>query len=284
MKLLVDQLLDKIVATMQYLDLANWQKVFRYPIPERVFACLFLLVFTFGINFAQPNAPLFDQANQAYENKKFAEASELYESILATGDFSVELYYNLGNSYYRNSELGKAILNYERALRLQPADSDIQHNLAVAQQQLVDDFSTVDSFFLNRWWNNVANSLSSSAWSIIGLVILWLGIGGLILWQIGKVREQRKRGFFAGGILLLISMIPFSLALTQQANETDSKTAIILEKEITLHSAPDAESTEILQLHEGSKVKLLDDLGEWYKVRLVNGEQGWLPKGGFEKV
>lgn len=249
------------------------------------FLLLTLILIVIGQSLmAQSGGAVFEQANKSYENKKYREAAELYESILLTGEFSSELYYNLGNSYYRSNQLGKAILNYERALQLAPSDGDIQHNLKVAKHELVDNFGIVEPFFLRKWWFNAADSLSSSAWAIIGLLFLWAGIAGLILWLIGKERTQRKKGFFIGGILLLVSALPFLLAVSRKNNEVNSQAAIVLQKEITLRSAPDKESTEVVLIHEGSKVALLDNIGDWYKVRLSNGEQGWLPESGFEKI
>ncbi|MEL7020142.1 MAG: tetratricopeptide repeat protein, partial [Bacteroidota bacterium] len=241
-------------------------------------------VISLGIGFAQPNAPLFDQANKAYENKAYAEAIQLYESILAQQMFSASLYYNLGNSYYRSNELGKAILNYERALRLHPSDADIQHNLKVAKRQLVDDFGEIDAFFLNRWWSGVANRLSSTVWATLGLLLLWLAVGGAITWLLAQQRGQRKRGFLIGTGMLILGLLSFLLANSRYDNEQDSEMAIVMKQQIVVRAAPDADSAPILEMHEGSKVRLLDQLGKWYKVRLTNGEQGWLSEDSLEKV
>ncbi|MEM9823866.1 MAG: tetratricopeptide repeat protein [Bacteroidota bacterium] len=226
----------------------------------------------------------FKKANDAYAAKQYTEAIQAYEAILQEGWYSVELYYNLGNSYYKTQQIGRAILNYERGLYLAPSDEDLRHNLLLVENELVDDFSLIPTFFLSRWWDQAVRMASTSTWAFSGLLLLWLGIGGLVLWILGQDRTQKKRGFFIGIALLLLSVLPFALAIGKASLDQDSRIAILLEKEFALRSAPDQESSEILLLHEGLKLSILDEIGAWYKVRLSNGEEGWLPKTAIERV
>ncbi|MEL6638664.1 MAG: tetratricopeptide repeat protein [Bacteroidota bacterium] len=217
-------------------------------------------------------------ANAAYRSGKYAEAITGYRSLLSAGYRSADLYYNLGSSYLKNRELGPAILYLERARLLAPSDPDIQHNLELARQQLTDDISEVPSFFLSRWWEQWALAASATFWSVLGLLLVWLGLAGLGLWQIGRERAWRKKGFLWGLPLLLLGIVPLLLGFSRVQMIEDSPFAIIQAAKTTLYTAPDTASEALFPLHEGTKVALLDRIGEWYKVRLLNGDQGWLSR------
>lgn len=223
-------------------------------------------------------------ANDAFQSKQYKSAVEMFETLREDGYSSAILYYNLGNSYYRLDDLALAILNYERALLLKPHDRDTRHNLEVARQQLQDDLEVLPEFFLWRWWRGLAFTFSSTLWSVIGIGLLWLGIAGLVLWLFAKEREQKVKGFVAGLTLLTLCILPFSLATSRINMQESSRMAILMTSEAVLRSAPDSESTEILTIHEGLKVDLLDQISDWYKVRLQNGEEGWLPQSTVEEI
>ena len=223
-------------------------------------------------------------ANDAFQSKQYQSAVEMYEALRGEGLSSAVLYYNLGNSYYRLGALAPAILNYERALLLRPRDRDTRHNLEVARAQLQDELEVLPEFFLLRWWRGLAFAFSATAWSVIGLLLLWLGIGGLVMWLFAGDRRQKVRGFVAGLILLTLCLLPFTLAFSRISLQQHSRTAIVMAPEIELRSAPDPESAEVLTIHEGLKVDLLDQISDWYKVRLQNGEEGWLPQTVVEEI
>jgi len=227
---------------------------------------------------------LWTEANAAYQAKDYTKAIEKYESILASSNYSDELHYNLGNSYYKNKQMGHAILNYERALVLSPRDADIQHNLNLARLELEDDIEELPPFFLSKWWKTMHQSASSTLWSCLSILFLIFGVGGIALWLLGADRVRKKQGFVGGIALILLSLLFLGLARSQGAKERDSQTAIVMKKEIALRSGPEADSKEILKLHEGTKVALMDKIGEWYKIRLANGEQGWLEMTSMEKI
>lgn len=232
---------------------------------------------------AAPSASLAS-ANQAYQKKDFTTAIQQYEAILQQGYQSEALYYNLGNSYYRTNDLGKAVLNYERALLLDPNDADTQHNLQLVQSQLPDEIEPLPTFFLTKWWNTLGGLLSAQAWSVLALILLWLGIAGLTIWLLGRVRQYKKIGFIVGISLLIISLLGFSLANDRIHTIKNSGRGVVLQKEIVLRSAPDTQSKEVLVLHAGATVKVLDQIGDWYKVSLRDGMQGWLPEVSFERI
>lgn len=226
----------------------------------------------------------FQLANKDYEKEQYSGALAKYAAIEAAGLQSVELYYNIANSHYQQKNIGMAILYYERALQLAPSDADIQHNLMVTRLELKDDIEALPPFFLRAWWNKLRDSSSSTSWAIVGVALLWFGILGLILWQLGRTREQRKLGFSLGLTLSLFSILPFALAYSKLQVENHSGYGIILTKEVALRHAGEAESAKVVDIHAGTKVQLLDKIATWHKVRLANGEEGWLPADTFEEI
>jgi tetratricopeptide (TPR) repeat protein len=238
------------------------------------------------IIFANDTSKIFQEANELYQSNEFSTAIEKYESIENQGFSSAELYYNLGNAYYKINKPGKAVLNYERALLIATAEnrSDIEYNLELVRKSLIDEIEVLPQFFLKKWKNNIRRLTSSEGWSIIALLLFWLGIGGFVVWLKGKRRQQKKIGFVAGLAILIFSSVPFLMAIDSSNLEKDSGLAVIMANEVDLRSAPDEVSKSIFLLHEGTSVALLDQIGDWYKVKLLNGEEGWLPKKILEKV
>lgn len=244
---------------------------------------LFFSLFLF-IALAQDHNKQFAIATEAYKNGNYASALLQYEAVEAAGMQSAALYYNIANSYFQQKQLGKSILYYERALQLAPSDEDILHNFNIVRLELQDEVEALPPFFLRAGWNNLRDKLSASTWAKIGLLLLWIGILGLIAWQLAQERTQRKLGFSIGLGFALLSLLPFALAYTRAEVEQHSGYGIILEKEIALRHAAEIDSGKIIDLHEGTKVQIMDRISTWHKVRLANGEEGWLPEGAFEEI
>jgi len=248
---------------------------------EKQTVATILLLFFSSFLIAQPS---FEAANEAYEKGNYNFAIEQYEGVLGTGQHSAELYYNLGNAYFKAGNLGKAVLNYERTRLLSPSDAQGRDNLAIAQARTVDIIQPLPDFFLTRWWRGLQRSLSAGVWSGLSILMLWLAVGGFSVWLLLSDREHKKRGFLGGMVCLLLFGITFALAAQRSSAQQNSNQAIILAKETALKDAADADSPDILTLHEGTKIHMLDQIGEWHKVRLPNGEQGWLAEGSFEEI
>lgn len=226
----------------------------------------------------------WEQAAEAYQNKQYTEAFDLYQGLIKEGQVSPALYYNMGNVCYRQNKLGLAILYYEKALKLAPRDQEIKGNLELAKNQQADQIDPLPPFFLDRWRHGLQSLFSANTWSILGMLCLWIGVGGLVLWILGKERKQRKWGFIAGISLLIISLIPFYLSNSRAQFELNSGTAILLEKEYGLRSAPEEGSKILVPLHEGVKLVIIDQIGDWLKVKLEDGEQGWLPEKSLAMI
>jgi tetratricopeptide (TPR) repeat protein len=252
----------------------------------RFYIILFCCFFQWNL-FAQTETDFqsaFQKGNEAFTNQEFEKAANIYEQILAKGKVSFELYYNLGNAYFRLNEIPRSILNYERALQIKPQHGDAQYNLKLANQRTIDQISKTPPFFLIQWWINWRGLFSSTIWSILTIFLAFIACAGLVFWQLGESRKTKKIGFIVGFACLALSIL-FSLTAWQRfAYEQNSDKAILFIKEYPLKSGADDSSPDILLLHEGTKVELLDKIGLWQKVRLPNGEQGWLPVEGLVKI
>ncbi len=240
---------------------------------------------SFGAMYAQTSLKAtLQEASTAFDSKDYVLAIKIYESITHNNGKSAEIAYNLGNAYYQNNEIGRAILQYERGLKIAPFDSDIIHNLSVAAHTQTDNLVAIKPFFLIRWVKAIRNFFGSDTWAAFGLLFMAVFAGGLLIWLFGGTREQKRKGFILGLLALLFSILPFYASYDRSKLEEHSGFAIILAKETAFRSAPDSESEMILPLHEGLKIELLDAIGEWVKIELPNGEQGWILASAAEEI
>ena len=243
-----------------------------------------LCTFFFIKSFASDAQQVFTDANQAFQKGDFSLATQKYEDILRGDIGSKELYFNLGNSYFRLNQTGKSILNYERALRFSPSDGDIQSNLLVAQTRISENIEPISQVFFVRWWQILRGQMSADLWSSLGLIFLWVGISGLAFWFLDKERTRKKQGFLTAAILIPLSILLFLLAKSANSEATTDRFAVVIIPETPFRPAPDASVLPTAIIHEGVKVEILDNIQDLVKVRLPNGEEGWLLMSGLEKI
>ncbi len=248
---------------------------------KTIFLILLALFISVG-SFAQ-NA-LMDKANQHYTSEEYKLAVESYEELLKTDVESAELYYNLGNSYYKTGQVTKAIINYERAKLLAPGDEDIQFNLELANQHVVDAIEPLPQVFFIRWWKNITNLTSVDNWAKISVVsfVLFLILAGIFAFT--RTASVKRFTFWIGILILLVSIFSFNFAASQKKQLTQHEYAIIIQPSITVKSSPSETGTDIFVIHEGLKVQVKDSLGNWREIRLADGNQGWLPASSIEQI
>lgn len=218
----------------------------------------------------------FEQANAAYNAGLYDSARICYEHILATDVESVPVYYNLGNAYYKMREFPMAIYYYEKALKLDPSNEEVQTNLAIANQAIVDKIEPVPESFIVKGWRNARAMLSGDSWAWCSIVCFALLLLSLFLFLRSRKVGLRKLGFFAGIVLLLafaLSVI-FATQLKQTAQTQDQ--AILTTPTVMVKSSPSEESVDLFVLHEGAKVSILESSNGWCKIRIANGSVGWL--------
>lgn len=224
------------------------------------------------------------EGDSAYMRNDYASAIQIYENLLKNGE-AAEVYYNLGNSYYKADDIAKAILNYERALLLQPGNADIRANLEIARSKTIDKVIPVPEIFFVAWTKSLINSLSVDAWAKLGVVFFILLLISLYLFFFSKQIAGKKTGFI-GGIVFLVLVVLSNVFAAQQKNElTDRNAAIVLSPSVTVRSTPSESGTSLFILHEGRKVEIKDNtMREWKEIRLEDGKVGWVPASAVEVI
>jgi tetratricopeptide (TPR) repeat protein len=227
---------------------------------------------------AQNDAPeeLFDRANSLYHSKKFPEAVALYQQLINRDYVSAELFYNLGNAYFKLNRLGYAIYYYEKARQLDPNDEDVQFNLQLSEIRLKDKIITPPDFFVYEYAKAFIHILSKTAWAFLTLAFLYVFIASLgmrkfmpqgLLWRLSKmVLTIACSLFFCFGAILGMRIY----------SDHMNKEAIILSATAEIKSEPDPGSLTVFILHEGSKVSIRTDRDLWYEIKLKDGKIGWV--------
>lgn len=224
------------------------------------------------------------EGDSAYMRNDYASAIQIYENLLKQGE-AAEVYYNLGNSYYKADDIAKAILNYERALLLQPGNADIRANLEVARSKTIDKVVSVPEIFFVSWTKSLINSLSIDAWAKLGVVFFILLLVSLYLFFFSKQITGKKVGFIAGVVFLFFVVLSNVFAAEQKKQLTDRNEAIVLSPSVTVRSTPSESGTSLFILHEGRKVEIKDNsMREWKEIRLEDGKVGWVPASTIEVI
>jgi len=230
------------------------------------------------------NNQLFDSANTYYSAGDFEKAIGLYEEILSKGFSSPELYYNLGNAYYRSNRLSGAILNFERALRMSPGDRDIQFNLEIARAHLVDRIEEIPPFFLNKWIQSISSLLATDGWAWLSVLSFCFLLALSALFIFSRSLSVRKMVFVIGVVLLFLSSAGFYLSWEQKRRIQSPNEAIITASMVVIKSSPDEKATDLFILHEGTKVVIRERLGQWIEISLLDGKKGWGREQAFEII
>ena len=243
-----------------------------------------LLLFISSLLKADDLKLTFDSANAAYSKGKYEQAIKLYENILSNEKESFSLYYNLGNAYLKNNELGKAILNYERAKKLQPDDEDLIANLKLANQRTEDKIDSAPKLFIAQWENGVTDLLSEKEWSISLIILLFAALVLLSIYFSSETKALRQIGFFGGSLLLILALFTFFMARNKYETTLNSSSAIILSPSVTVTSSPAEEGTKLFILHEGTKVNITAEEGDWLEIKIANGNVGWIRKSVISQI
>ncbi|MDR1227153.1 MAG: tetratricopeptide repeat protein [Prevotellaceae bacterium] len=227
---------------------------------------------------------LWVKASNLYAEGKYTEATEAYTAIVSSSRQSFALFFNMGNAYYKQGELAKAILYYERAQRLSPDDDDVAYNLELANSQTVDKIEPLPEFFLVTWLRAVKNMLTIGNWAWVSITCFAVGLLLLLLSFFGRSGAQRKLAFFSAIVILAASLTSFYISLSEKRQYEAHAEAIIMSGVVSVKAAPDNTSVDLFILHEGAKVKVLEFLSGWKKIKTADGNQGWIPQTSAEAI
>jgi len=227
-------------------------------------------------------ADVWAQANQAYQEERFQEAVELYESILADGVQNGNIHFNLGNAYFKTQQLGKAVLHYYKARKFSPGDEDIANNLALAAESRVDPIIDEEDEAFSRGFDAVAHTLNYKAVFYLSLVMLCMG--GLA--SLGMILKPQT-GKWIGYVMVtgsVVGLLLMAAAFLQYHQITRTDMAVIIAKEVNVLSGPSSKEPISFTIHEGISCRVLDENEGWCRIRLANGFNGWMRRSDLEVI
>ena len=247
-------------------------------------AILLLLVPAMHLN-AQPADSLWNKGVEAYTQGDYETASASWNAIAESGMESVELYYNLGNACFKDGNLARAILWWERAGKLDPSDRDVRHNLEFARAKTLDKIDSVPEFFLRTWLRKASFAMRSNVWAALSLVLFALALAMLLLFLLGSRTAIRRTGFFTAIAAFLLSLACLGFASVQKKDALRHDSAVVMLPVASVKSAPSEDSaTSLFVLHEGTTVKIVDTVQGYTLVELSDGRQGWISTKAIEVI
>ncbi len=244
-----------------------------------IIALLVILIFPYSVLRSQGL-----EADDAYRQGNYAEAVVLYEQVLADGYTSAELYYNLGNAYYRENQMGRAILNYRRALRLDPAMTDAKENLALAESRTTDRIAELPRFFMVRWVDALCTQFTPRVWRLVWVVLLALLGVSVVCFRLGNSLTLRKSALAGGVVTIVLLAVASWLLLRTTARYNAHSEAVVMPAAISVKGSPEAQSVDKVILHEGTVVTVSESLSGWYKITLADGTTGWCLSDDIERI
>lgn len=225
-----------------------------------------------------------ETAAAAYAKGDYQQAAECYTKLLKVGE-SAELYYNLGNCEYRLGNITQSIIAYERALRLNPGDSDTRYNLQFLRGKTIDKVVPVDEMFFVTWYHSLQNLMSIDAWAILAVSAFVLALILILAYLFGSNILLRKIGFFGALVGLLIFVLGLLFAYQRKVALSEHNIAIVLTPTLNVKATPAESSSDAFVIHEGTRLTITDSsMNAWYGVRLDDGKEGWLPKNSVEVI
>lgn len=241
-----------------------------------------LLLSTIG--FSQTAYQLFDKGNELYKLGQYQEAIEVYEQIEELEVQSDELYFNLGNSYYKLNMVAPSIYNFEKALKINPTNEDAQINLDFANKLALDAIEVLPKTVFQKFSENVIYKLPFGSWAILAIVFSFLGAILFLLYHF-SYSSGKKILFFNTSLLSAVLLtITTVFAYRAYSFEENTTMAIVYEKETEIKNAPTFNSDTIFELHEGTKVQVLDEIDDWKKIKLADGKIGWIVGENIKEI
>lgn len=250
-----------------------------------------ILYFSFGLVMAMFFAISVDaavvtkaQGDQAYIKGNYQTAIDTYEALLQQGE-AADIYYNLGNSYYKTKQMARAVLNYERALLLQPGNADIRANLDIARSKTIDKVYPAPDIFFIAWFKALINWQSTDVWAVCGVISFILLLVSLYFFIFSKTLTLKKTGFVCGIVMVCLTVITNIFAYQQKLSLTSHNNAIVMSHSVVVRSTPSDSGTSLFVIHEGRKVGIKDNtMKAWREISLEDGKVGWVPAETLEVI
>ncbi len=246
-----------------------------------LFIWLVLPLLSFGNSQAHD---LFEKANAYYAKAQYKEALAAYQQIINGGDQSAAIYFNMGNACYKLDSIPAALLYFEKAHKLAPGDDDINFNIQYTNLKTTDKIEEVPEFFLARWLRAFVMELSVNVLSIWSVVLFLSGSALLILYFFATAIVVKKSSFYAGITLFFLGILTIFIANRQVSYFDDHRQAIIFSSSVTVKSGPVERAGTLFVIHDGTKVNIVGDSNGWIRIRLANGNEGWVKASDVKEI
>ena len=228
--------------------------------------------------------PKYASGVQYYTVGDYNQALDEWLELYNTGYRSASLAYNIGNAYYKLNNIPGALLFYERARLLKPSGEDIHYNLMIARSQVVDRFEEIPELFFVKWFDFVSLVISSNGWAKISIAAFILFLLLLSLYIYSSKYRLKVTGFWTALFFLVLSLSSFTFSNRNKSLVYEGNKAIIFSPSVPGKSSPDNSGTDLFMIHEGTRVTVEDNVGEWYEIRLSDGNKGWVPVNSLEII
>jgi tetratricopeptide (TPR) repeat protein len=246
---------------------------------------LTLLIIVSGTLFSQEDHSLkFKKGVELYTASKYDEALKEWLDIYNEGYRSASLEYNIGNAYFKLNNIPGAILFYERALLIRPAGENIHYNLEIARTLVVDKFNEIPQLFFIKWFDFISLTVSTNGWAIISIILFLISLLLLSLYIYSSRYRLKVIAFWIALLMFFFSAFSLAFSLRNKTLVYNSREAIIFAPMVNGKSSPDSSGTDLFVLHDGSKVKIEDEVGSWYEIKLSDGNKGWVPVNSLEII
>lgn len=232
----------------------------------------------------QSVSDLWKKAGEAYAAEQWQNALTLYQAIEAENLQSADLYYNIGNAFYRTGDIARSILYYEKALKLEPGHEDAANNLAIVSQMTLDKIDVVPDFILASWMNNLRRGISADGWAWITLALAAAVAALMLVFRLSEREGLRKVSFIVACVLTAMMAVALVFSLKQRREITESESAIVTSPVSSVKNSPADGGQTVFVIHEGTKVRLIDSVGDWTRISLSDGRQGWLKAETIEEI
>jgi tetratricopeptide (TPR) repeat protein len=246
---------------------------------------IIVLMLLMGLkNYAQTPEALFTEANTFYKVEDYNRALGVYLTIEEKGLVSSDLYFNLGNCYYKLNKVAPAIYYYEKALKINPANEDALHNLAFAKRMTLDVIEELPKTIFQRFSANVIQKLAFDTWALIGVIASFLASLLFLLYHFSGSSKMKLLYFNTTIFAVFVMLVSVFFAFDNYDTVQKNRTAIIFATKAEIKNAPTANSEEVFELHEGTKVVILDELDNWKKIKIADGKIGWVYKDKIKEI
>ena len=245
---------------------------------------IFLLAVLFSFTATAQNSQLFEAANKAYGTGDYREAIEIYEQILAKGETSAAVHFNLGNSYYKLNNIAPSIYHYEKALQLSPGDKDVQNNLDFARNMTIDALGQEESKGFRGIFDTSTAAFSASGWGWVAVFCMLVFVVFFLVYYFSNRTVVKRLLFVSSMFFLVLAIASAVIGFTKQDLQAESEYAIVFSEEVQVRSEPSPISEEAFTLHEGAKVKITEDFQGWIEIELPNGSRGWMDENEVRRL